>query len=212
MDSVLIIGAGAAGSVTAQKCAMNRDVFKKVHLASRRLASCETVAKQCKTPIEISQVDADNVNETVTLIEEGQARPRHQHGAALPGPADHGRVPRRRACTTWTRPTTSRATSPSSSTRGSGRIQDRYKDAGIMAILGCGFDPGQSNIYCAYAQEFLFDDDRDDRHHRLQRRQPRQGVRDQLQSRDQSARGHAARQVLEGRQVDRHRSAVDLHA
>ena len=28
----------------------------------------------------------------------------------------------------------------------------------VMAILGCGFDPGQSNIYCAYAQEFLFDE------------------------------------------------------
>ena len=68
MDSVLIIGAGAAGSVTAQKCAMNRDVFKKVHLASRRIASCEAVAKRCKTPIEISQVDADNVKETVKLL------------------------------------------------------------------------------------------------------------------------------------------------
>ncbi len=76
MDSVLIIGAGAAGSVTAQKCAMNRDVFKKIHLASRRLVSCENVAKRCKTPIDISQVDADNVAETVALIKQGQARPR----------------------------------------------------------------------------------------------------------------------------------------
>ncbi len=47
---------------------MNRDVFKKVHLASRRIASCEAVAKRCKTPIEISQVDADNVKETVKLL------------------------------------------------------------------------------------------------------------------------------------------------
>ncbi len=38
------------------------------------------------------------------------------------------------------------------------KYQDRYKAKGIMAILGCGFDPGQSNIYCAYAQEFLFDE------------------------------------------------------
>jgi saccharopine dehydrogenase (NAD+, L-lysine forming) len=42
MDSVLIIGAGAAGSVTAQKAAMNRDVFKKVTLASRRLSAAKT--------------------------------------------------------------------------------------------------------------------------------------------------------------------------
>ena len=70
MEGVLIIGAGAAGSVTAQKCAMNRDVFKRIHLASRRIASCEAVARRCRTPIEISQVDADNVGETVALIEE----------------------------------------------------------------------------------------------------------------------------------------------
>ena len=43
MDSVLIIGAGAAGSVVAQKCALNRDVFKKIHLASRRIESCEKI-------------------------------------------------------------------------------------------------------------------------------------------------------------------------
>ncbi len=37
------------------------------------------------------------------------------------------------------------------------KYQDRYKDKGIMAVLGCGFDPGVSNIFCAYAQEHLFD-------------------------------------------------------
>ena len=68
MDNVLIIGAGAAGSVVAKKCAMNRDVFKKIHLASRRLESCKKVQAAAKTPIDISQVDADNVGETVALI------------------------------------------------------------------------------------------------------------------------------------------------
>ena len=68
MDNVLIIGAGAAGSVVAKKCAMNRDVFKHIHLASRRLESCKKVQAATKTPIDISQVDADNVDETVALI------------------------------------------------------------------------------------------------------------------------------------------------
>lgn len=37
--------------------------------------------------------------------------------------------------------------------------QDRFKQAGLTAILGCGFDPGCTNIYCAYAQqEGLFDE------------------------------------------------------
>ena len=68
MDNVLIIGAGAAGSVVAKKCAMNRDVFKKIHLASRRIESCKKVQAECKTPIEISQLDADNVADSVELL------------------------------------------------------------------------------------------------------------------------------------------------
>ena len=82
MDSVLIIGAGAAGSVTAQKCAMNRDVFKHIHLASRRLESCAKVQTQCKTPIEISQVDADNVADVVALLK--KVKPHLVINMALP--------------------------------------------------------------------------------------------------------------------------------
>ena len=157
MDNVLIIGAGAAGSVTAQKCAMNRDVFKKIHLASRRLVSCEKVAKQCKTPIDISQVDADNVAEVVALLK--KVKPDLLINMALPyqdlsimdaclevgvhymdtanyEPRDEAKFSYK-----WQWP-----------------YQDTYAKKGIMAVLGCGFDPGVSNIFCAYAQEHLFDD------------------------------------------------------
>ena len=68
MENVLIIGAGAAGSVVAKKCAMNRDVFKKVHLASRRLESCKKVQAEAVSKIEVSKVDADDVAATVKLI------------------------------------------------------------------------------------------------------------------------------------------------
>ena len=60
--------AGAAGSVVAQKCAMNRDVFKSIHLASRRIESCQKVAQRCKGPVDVHQVDADNAGETAALI------------------------------------------------------------------------------------------------------------------------------------------------
>ena len=156
MDNVLIIGAGAAGSVVAQKCAMNRDVFKTIHLASRRIASCETVAGLCRTPIEIHQVDADVVAETVALL--AKTRPDLVINMALPyqdlaimdacleagvhymdtanyEPRDEAKFTYK-----WQWP-----------------YHDKFKARGLMAILGCGFDPGQSNIYCAYAQEFLFD-------------------------------------------------------
>ena len=156
MDSVLIIGAGAAGSVTAQKCAMNRDVFKKIHLASRRLVSCEKVQKQCKTPIEISQVDADNVDETVALIK--KVKPDLLINMALP----YQDLAIMDACLkTGVHYMDTANYEPRDLAKfeysWQWKYQDRFKAAGLMAILGCGFDPGQSNIYCAYAQEFLFD-------------------------------------------------------
>ncbi|HCD34438.1 MAG TPA: saccharopine dehydrogenase, partial [Phycisphaerales bacterium] len=36
--------------------------------------------------------------------------------------------------------------------------QDRFKDAGLCALLGSGFDPGVTNVFCAYAQKELFDE------------------------------------------------------
>ena len=87
MDSVLIIGVGAAGSVVAKKCAMNRDVFKHIHLASRRLVSCEKVAAAIKvpagmSPIGISQVDADHASEVTALIK--KVKPHLVINMALP--------------------------------------------------------------------------------------------------------------------------------
>ncbi len=156
MENVLIIGAGAAGSVTAQKCAMNRDVFKKVHLASRRLSSCEAVAKRCRTPIEISQVDADDVAATVALIR--KVKPDLVINMALP----YQDLPIMDACLeTGVHYMDTANYEPRDVAKfeysWQWKYQDKYKAKGIMAILGCGFDPGQSNIYCAYAQEFLFD-------------------------------------------------------
>jgi saccharopine dehydrogenase (NAD+, L-lysine-forming) len=156
LDSVLIIGAGAAGSVTAQKAAMNRDVFKKVHLASRRLESCEKVAKLCVTPIEISQVDADNVDEVVALIE--RVKPDLLINMALP----YQDLPIMDACLkTGVHYMDTANYEPRDVAKfeysWQWKYQDKYADKGIMAVLGCGFDPGVSNIFCAYAQEHLFD-------------------------------------------------------
>ena len=157
MDSVLIIGAGAAGSVTAQKCAMNRDVFKKIHLASRRLVSCEKVQKQCKTPIDISQVDADITADVVALIK--KVKPDLLINMALP----YQDLTIMDACLeTGVHYMDTANYEPRDVAHfeysWQWKYQDRFKARGIMAILGCGFDPGQSNIYCAYAQEFLFDE------------------------------------------------------
>lgn len=157
MDSVLIIGAGAAGSVTAQKCAMNRDVFKHIHLASRRLESCEKVAARCVTPIDISQVDADDVAATVALI--NKVKPDLVINMALP----YQDLPIMDACLEAGVHYMDTANyEPRDEAKFTYEWQwpyhDKYAEKGIMAVLGCGFDPGQSNIYCAYAQEHLFDE------------------------------------------------------
>ncbi|HVY42848.1 MAG TPA: saccharopine dehydrogenase family protein [Hyphomicrobiaceae bacterium] len=157
MDSVLIIGAGAAGSVVAKKCAMNRDVFKSIHLASRRLESCQKIAAAAVSPIDISQVDADNVPETVALIK--RVKPDLVINMALP----YQDLPIMDACLeTGVHYMDTANYEPRDEAKFSYSwqwpYQDRYRSKGIMGVLGCGFDPGVSNIFCAYAQEFLFDE------------------------------------------------------
>lgn len=157
MDSLLVIGAGAAGSVTAKKAAMNRDVFKRIHLASRRIESCKRVQESARTPIDISQVDADNVAEVVALIE--RVKPDLVINMALP----YQDLPIMEAClATGVHYMDTANYEPREEAKFSYSWQwpyhDRYAAKGIMAVLGCGFDPGVTNVFCAYAQEALFDE------------------------------------------------------
>ncbi len=157
MDNVLIIGAGAAGSVVAKKCAMNRDVFKKIHLASRRIESCKKVKAECVSPIDISQVDADNVAETVELL--NKVKPDLVINMALP----YQDLPIMDACLEAGVNYMDTANyEPREEAKFTYKYQwpyhDKFKAKGLMAVLGCGFDPGVTNIFCAYAQEKLFDE------------------------------------------------------
>ena len=79
------------------------------------------------------------------------------------------------ASTIWTPPTMSRkipmtrngalsmksaarkqASPPTLITAGSG-YKKKFEDAGLTALLGCGFDPGVTQAYCAYAAKHEFD-------------------------------------------------------
>lgn len=157
MENLLIIGAGAAGSVVAKKCAMNRDVFKKIHLASRTLEKCEKVRKECKSEITISKVDADDSSQVIRLIEE--QKPDLVVNMALP----YQDLPIMDAClATGVHYLDTANYEPKDEAKFSyswqWAYQDRFRDKGIMAVLGCGFDPGVTGIYCAYAQNNLFDE------------------------------------------------------
>lgn len=157
MDNVLIIGAGAAGSVVARKCAMDRKTFRHITLASRRLESCEKVAAGCETPIEIAQVDGDNVSQTAALI--SRVKPDLVINMALP----YQDLPIMDACL---EAGANYMDTANYEPRDEAKFeyswqwayQDRFRQAGLTAILGCGFDPGVSNAWCAYAQEHLFDE------------------------------------------------------
>jgi saccharopine dehydrogenase (NAD+, L-lysine-forming) len=156
-DRVLIIGAGAAGSVAAKKCAMNRGVFREICLASRTVAKCEAVRRQCATPIDISQVDADDSVQVEALI--GRVQPDIVINLALP----YQDLPIMDACLAAGVHYLDTANyEPRDEAKFSYSWQwayhERYRRRGILAVLGCGFDPGVISVYCAYAQKHLFDE------------------------------------------------------
>jgi saccharopine dehydrogenase (NAD+, L-lysine forming) len=156
-DRVLIIGAGAAGSVAAKKCAMNRSIFREVCLASRTVAKCEAVRRQCATPIDISQVDADDSVQVEALI--GRVQPDIVINLALP----YQDLPIMDACLAAGVHYLDTANyEPRDEAKFSYTWQwayhERYRQRGILAVLGCGFDPGVISVFCAYAQKHLFDE------------------------------------------------------
>ncbi len=157
MDSVLIIGAGAAGSVATKKCAMDRDTFKTIHLASRTLEKCKKIQKECQSAITVSQVDADDPKQVIKLIE--RQKPDIVVNLALP----YQDLSIMDAClATGVHYLDTANYEPKDEAKFSYKWQwayrERFKEKGILAVLGCGFDPGVISVYCAYSQKNLFDE------------------------------------------------------
>ncbi len=74
MPKVLIIGSGGVGRVVAHKCAQVPEVFTEIMLASRNISKCNTVRDEIMEKsgrtILTAKVDADNVQELVSLMKE----------------------------------------------------------------------------------------------------------------------------------------------
>jgi saccharopine dehydrogenase (NAD+, L-lysine forming) len=160
MPKVLIIGAGGVGGVVAHKCAQNPAVFEEIVLASRTKAKCDAIAQQVQQlqgrAITTARVDADDVAETVELIE--QVRPDLLVNVALP----YQDLPLMDACLqTKTDYLDTANYEPKDTAKFEYHWQwayrERFADAGVMALLGSGFDPGVTNVFCAYARDHLFD-------------------------------------------------------
>ncbi|MEN7549879.1 saccharopine dehydrogenase family protein [Rapidithrix thailandica] len=161
MSKVLIIGAGGVGNVVAHKCAMVPEVFSEIHLASRTLVKCEQIAQDVKeaTGVEIqtSQVDADIVPELVSLIRKVQ--PELVINVALP----YQDLTIMDACLeTKVHYLDTANYEPKDEAKFEYKwqwaYQDRFKEAGLTALLGCGFDPGVTGVFTAYANKHHFDE------------------------------------------------------
>jgi len=161
MSKVLIIGAGGVGGVVVHKCAMLPDTFTEIMLASRTRSKCDAIAAQVKEmhgrTIQTAALDADDAKNTVALIK--QFQPKLVINVALP----YQDLAIMDACLeTGTHYLDTANYEPPDVAKFEYRWQwayrERFAKAGLTAILGCGFDPGQTNIYCAWAAQQHFDE------------------------------------------------------
>ena len=159
---VLIIGAGGVGNVVVKKCAMNPAVFSEIVLASRTKRKCDAIAEECAkiglpTKVETAQVDADNVPELVALI--NKVKPFMVINVALP----YQDLTIMDACLeTGVHYMDTANYEPKDVAKfeysWQWAYQERFKDKGLMALLGCGFDPGVTQVFTAYANKHHFDE------------------------------------------------------
>lgn len=161
MGKVLIIGAGGVGTVVTHKVAQNSEVFTDIMLASRTKSKCDAIATEVKNrygvEIKTASVDAENVPELVKLLKE--FKPELVINVALPyqdltimdacleagvnylDTANYEPKDEAHFEYSW-----------------QWAYKDRFEKAGLTAILGCGFDPGVTSVFTAYAAKHHFDE------------------------------------------------------
>ena len=156
MGKVLIIGAGGVGTVVAHKIAQNPDVFTEIVLASRTQSKCDAIADAIGgNRIVTDRVDADKVEDLVALFK--KHKPDIVVNVALPyqdltimdaclhcgvnylDTANYEPLDEAKYEYKW-----------------QWAYRERFEQAGLTAILGCGFDPGVSGVYTAYAAKHYF--------------------------------------------------------
>jgi saccharopine dehydrogenase (NAD+, L-lysine-forming) len=161
MSKVLIIGAGGVGRVTAMKCAEHPDIFTEIMLASRTKSKCDDIAadvlKRHNVHIETAGIDAEDVPALVALIRSFE--PVMVIHVALP----YQDLTIMDACLeTGVHYLDTANYEPKEEAKfeysWQWAYQERFKEKGIMALLGCGFDPGVTSIFTARAASHHFDE------------------------------------------------------
>lgn len=159
MLKTVIVGAGGVGNVVAHKCAQDAATFGEIWLVSRTVEKCEAIAAdiQASTGVTIktAALDADDVSATVAFLKDVQ--PKFLLNIALP----YQDLTLMDACleagvhyldTANYEP----LDNPHFEYKWQWDYQDRFEKAGLTAILGSGFDPGVTNVFCAYALKHWF--------------------------------------------------------
>lgn len=157
MGKILIIGAGGVGTVVARKASEVPELFEEIVLASRTKSKCDAIAAQIDRGIITDQVDANHSKEVVSLI--NIHKPDLVINVALP----YQDLPIMDACleTRVSYLDTANYEPPDEARFEYSHQWNYFKQfekERITAILGCGFDPGVTGVFTAYAARHHFDD------------------------------------------------------
>lgn len=161
MNKVLIIGCGGVASVVIAKCCQHPDIYNEIMIASRTKSKCDAIKERLqpttKTIIHTAKVDADNVNELVELMKE--FKPTLCINVALPY-QDLTIMDACLECKVDYLDTANYEPKDVAKFEYSWQwaYKERFEKAGITAVLGCGFDPGVTGVFSAYAQKHYFDE------------------------------------------------------
>ena len=160
MGKTLVVGAGGVSHAAVHKMAMNSDIFTEITLASRTKAKCDAIAKSVKervgVDIKTAELDAYKVEDTVKLIKDTGAEILvnlalpyqdlvlmdacleagiHYLDTANYEPEDEAKFEYH-----W-----------------QWAYQDKFKEAGLTAILGSGFDPGVTSVFAKWLKKHKLD-------------------------------------------------------
>ena len=160
MSKILVIGCGNVGSVGLHKMAQFPKTFSEIHVVGRTLSKCEAVAnsvfKRFKVKLHIHISDVGKGDNFLKLLKEVNPELVVNWGS----PYDN--LVLMDACLSYGVRYIDTACYEHPDKYGfSYKLQlaknEAYKKKNLLAILGCGFDPGVSNIFSAYARDYLFD-------------------------------------------------------
>ncbi len=160
MGKTLVVGAGGVSHAAVHKMAMNSDIFTEITLASRTKSKCDAIAKAVKERVGVdiatAELDAYKVEDTVKLIKETGAEILvnlalpyqdlvlmdacleagiHYLDTANYEPEDEAKFEYH-----W-----------------QWAYQERFKEAGLTAILGSGFDPGVTSVFATWLKKHKLD-------------------------------------------------------